>query len=97
MIKAKMMERIIDLDPETRKIVLSRATNSFINSMAKILDDYGINALQGMVLDDIARLFYLNGFVNGAVAAATDNDFLDSVSLMNEEIEYQKNNYPPQI
>ena len=91
------MERIIDLDPETRKTVINRAMNSFINSKGKILNDYGLELLCDMEFDDIAKLFYLNGFVNGALATANDNDFQDSVSLMNEEIEYQKNNYPPQI
>lgn len=83
------MSEIIDLDPETRRDIMSRAMNDFDKVLDKILKEMGEDVFS-MDWKELAQLFFYHGHVNGAIADATDDDFHDAVLLMAEEIEYQR-------
>lgn len=83
------MNTITDLDPETRRDIISRAKDDYETVVAKILNDMG-DEVFSMDWQDLAQLFFYHGHINGAIADATDEDYHDAVLLMVDEIEYQR-------
>lgn len=83
------VSNLIDLDPDTRKEVMSRALQSYNKAVVEIVNEMGEQMFGTMDWQDLAMLFYFNGFVGGSIATATDAKFRDSVLLMNDEIKYQ--------
>ena len=81
--------RAYDLDPYTRREVFQAAFSSFEQVLKVMEKDYA-NLEEEPDWRAVARVAYVNGFINGSIAATTNEDYKETVSLMNDEIAYQK-------
>lgn len=88
--KADNKPELITLDPITQKQVILRATDNCNKVIKRIMIEMGEEILCTMGWEEIAQLFFYQGFTNGAIATVADDEFRDTVALMVDEIEYQK-------
>lgn len=79
-----------ELDPITKKQVMGLVADNFEGVLEELLEDNGEEILQSMEWYEIAELFYTNGYVNGIIDATKSEELRETVSLMNDEIEYQQ-------
>ena len=78
----------VELDPITAEEVdkvIETEFNEIVNAMQK--DGMDFDTLS---FDDIAELFFANGFLRGCMAMTENEDLKETMSLVSEEIEYQK-------
>lgn len=83
-----MEEKTFDVDPFTRRELFTAAFKSFNGILQVMQRDY--EQYKNMDWITVARTAYVNGFLNGCIAATTDPNFKETVDLMNDEIAYQK-------
>lgn len=80
-----MMDDNIILDPITRDefgIIAQAAFNEFIDAIGDVEweeDDF----------QDIAEMFFFNGFLRGCMAMTENEDIKETLYMMRKEIEYQ--------
>ena len=84
------MSNLVTLDPVTQRQVLIRATDNYHKVINRIVAEMGEEIFCTMGWEEIAQLFFYQGFTNGAIATVADDEFRDTVALMVDEIEYQK-------
>ena len=82
--------RAYDLDPYTRREVFQAAAFSSFEQVLKVMEKDYANLEEEPDWRAVARVAYVNGFINGSIAATTNEDYKGTVSLMNDEIAYQK-------
>lgn len=83
------MSRTVFIDPETEGKLEERIRRSFHEILQAIEEDTGLESLDELDMQDIAEVFYTNGYIRGAIDAVKDPDFRDDVELINDEIDYQ--------
>lgn len=84
------MSGIIYIDPQTMDEVTDAALADFDDTLNDMLDNGECDDFDLVAWQEIARQFYVNGYVHGAMEALSNEDFADSISLMDEEVKYQR-------
>lgn len=83
------MSKHIVIDPWTEKNIEERTRKSFLEILCAISEDTGLESLDDLDTQDIAEVFYTNGYIRGAIDVLKDEKFRDDIELMNDEIDYQ--------
>ena len=79
-----------ELDPITEQELNDVIEDQF-GDLTKALMKDGTD-LHSQTIEDIALLFFSNGFLRGCMAMTEDEGLKDTIAMMNEEIAYQVNN-----
>ena len=79
-----MTENII-LDPMTEQEFNDAVYNAF-NEVVEAMD---ADELEQLDYQDIAEMFFYNGFYRGAMAMTDNEDLKETINMMTKEINYQ--------
>ena len=79
----------INIDPITMGDVMTQFYDNYESAKQELVEEYG-DSFEYMYWEDVAELFCLNGFLLGCMAMTENEELKESISLMLEEIEYQK-------
>jgi len=79
-----------DLDPQTQKEVFSIVFLDFENIIDDLLKDNGEEFYKNLDWIDLAKLFYVNGYIHGASECVKNPKFEEAIKLLGDEIAYQK-------
>ena len=80
----------IEIDPWTSKSVMRKATDNFDDILNELTNEYGDDFLTDMEPMELAKLFFVNGYINGGTDASKDDDIREDFITLNGEIEYQR-------
>jgi len=80
----------VHIDPDTESEVMQKCDARFNNVIEELMEDCSESVLAELDWLELARLFYTNGYINGALDTVDDEEFHEAVSLMHDEIQYQK-------
>ena len=79
------MDDNITLDPMTEKEFNDAVSDAF-NDMVGAIDT---DALEQLDYQDIAEMFFYNGFYRGCMAMTDNADLQETIQMMSKEINYQ--------
>lgn len=81
---------IYDLDPETRMTVFSTAFRDFDGIVEDVLKNNPEEFYENLPWIEVAKMFYLNGYIHGAGEYMENPEFAEAIKLFTDEIAYQK-------
>lgn len=81
-----MTDNII-LDPMTEKEFNDAVSDAF-NEVVGVMD---ADELEQLDYQDIAEIFFYNGFYRGCIAMTENEDIKETLYMMRKEIDYQTN------
>lgn len=81
-----MTDNII-LDPMTQKEFDNAVSDAF-NEVVEAMD---ADELEQLDYQDIAEMFFYNGFYRGCIAMTENEDIKETLYMMRKEIDYQTN------
>lgn len=82
----------IHIDPETQDSIIACGMADFDASVEQFIASNPHLDFDSVSWIDIAQQFFINGYISGALEAISNQDFKESIELMDEEIKYQQEN-----
>ena len=79
------MSNVIHIDPVTRKEFIDTVHEAF----ESVVDEMKNTDFSKMSYQEIAELFFANGFFVGCMAMTDNEDLKETIYMMSKEIEYQ--------
>jgi hypothetical protein len=79
------MSRKLYIDPTTEREFEGAARKAYLD----LLDSIDVEDYEDADLQDIAELFFYNGFMSGCLKMHTDENFRETVLVLNEEVKMQ--------
>lgn len=79
------MSRKLYIDPTTEREFEEAARQAY----SSLMESIDMEDLEYADLQDIAELFFYNGFMSGCLKMHTDEDFRETVLVLNEEVKMQ--------
>ena len=79
------MSRKLYIDPTTEREFEEAAREAYHD----LLDSIDVEDLEDADLQDIAELFFYNGFMSGCLKMHADEDFRETVLVLDEEVKMQ--------
>lgn len=76
------------IDPTTQREFEEAAREAYHD----LLDSIDVEDLEDADLQDIAELFFYNGFMSGCLKMHADEDFRETVLVLDEEVKMQTEN-----
>ena len=79
------MSRKLYIDPTTEREFEEAARQAY----SSLMESIDVEDLEDADLQDIAELFFYNGFMSGCLKMHTDEDFRETVLVLSEEVKMQ--------
>ncbi len=76
------------IDPTTEREFEEAARQAY----SSLMESIDVEDLEDVDLQDIAELFFYNGFMSGCLKMHADEDFRETVLVLNEEVKMQTEN-----
>lgn len=79
------MSQKLYIDPTTEREFEEAARQAY----SSLMESIDVEDLEDLDYQDIAELFFYNGFMSGCLKMHTDEDFRETILVLNEEVKMQ--------